>query len=180
VIKPVVLLEKRPDNKNKDELTPFQYGGKAWKDGTIKSDIPTKQLTKIHNAHFFLVCQVNPHATPFFFNARGAGGVPTSKRGNEHYRGGFLMALMEKFLKLEVRVCVPVRVHVHVLYCADMHIHTITHSHSSTHTRAHAYIDEEVAHAHRRAGPAPCHVWDLLAVLIHTGPDRYHPCACVA
>ena len=58
------------------------------------------------NCQFFLAAQCNPHIAPFFFNTRGDVGRPNRWiRGTteDSWRGGFLLAALEIFLKYDMR-----------------------------------------------------------------------------
>lgn len=55
------------------------------------------------NVQFFIVCQCNPHIVPFFYNSKGKVGRPSrwSSGTQEHsWRGGFLLAALEMYLKV--------------------------------------------------------------------------------
>ncbi|KAF9428365.1 hypothetical protein BGZ94_002627 [Podila epigama] len=73
ILNPVVLMRKRADGS----LVPFSYGGRGFKD-------------------------VNPHVHLFFYAARGSVGRPVSHLYGEGWRGGFLAASIEQFLKLDL------------------------------------------------------------------------------
>lgn len=87
----------RPQGKDSDEL--------YW-DGSIEQDIPTAGLAEMLNCHFFVAAQCNPHIVPFFYNAKGAVGMPmrwsSGKRGDS-WRGGFLLSALELYLKSDMR-----------------------------------------------------------------------------
>jgi len=58
------------------------------------------------NCQFFLAAQCNPHIAPFFFNTRGDVGRPNRwiRGTTEHsWRGGFLLAALEIYLKYSMR-----------------------------------------------------------------------------
>jgi len=81
-------------------------GAETYFDGSIKHDIPTTGLSEMLNCHFFVACQCNPHIVPFFFNAKGGVGQPTRWSGGEKetsWRGGFLLAALEMYLKNDMR-----------------------------------------------------------------------------
>jgi predicted acylesterase/phospholipase RssA len=72
-------------------------------DGSIRQDIPVAGLAEMLNCQFFIACQCNPHVVPFFFNAKGGVGRPSrwSSGAQEHsWRGGFLLAALEMYLKV--------------------------------------------------------------------------------
>lgn len=103
-IKPVLLRYKTPDgivrcqDENKDQT--------YW-DGSIDQDIPlTVGLAELFNCQFFLTAQCNPHIVPFFHNSKGDVGRPS--RWSRHmkmdsWRGGFLLAALELYLKADMR-----------------------------------------------------------------------------
>ena len=66
IIQPVELLCKDAQG----QIRPFHVHGKTWTDGTIKNDIPIKEIAAMHNANFFIVSQVNPHLVPFFYKVQ--------------------------------------------------------------------------------------------------------------
>ena len=63
MVQPVELLCKDREG----HIRPFHVHGKTWTDGTIKNDVPVKEIAAMHNANFFIVSQVNPHLVPFFY-----------------------------------------------------------------------------------------------------------------
>jgi hypothetical protein len=52
--------------------------------------------------NYTIVSQVNPHVHLFFYAARGSIGRPVSHLSGEGWRGGFLAASIEQFLKLDL------------------------------------------------------------------------------
>ncbi|CAB9524435.1 Patatin-like phospholipase domain-containing protein [Seminavis robusta] len=75
-------------------------------DGSIDSDIPVNGLAEMLNCQFFIAAQVNPHIVPFFFNPKGGVGRPCrwSSGAHEHsWRGGFLLATLEMYLKNDMK-----------------------------------------------------------------------------
>ncbi|KAF9158965.1 hypothetical protein DFQ26_007049 [Actinomortierella ambigua] len=98
VLNPVVLMRKRPDGS----LVPFSYGGRGYKDGSLRADIPLQALHTHFNVNYTIVSQVNPHIHLFFYAARGSVGRPVSHLYGEGWRGGFLAASIEQFLKLDM------------------------------------------------------------------------------
>lgn len=74
-------------------------------DGSITNDIPTTGLAESFNCKFFIVGQANPHVVPFFFSSRGSVGQPsrwTVAAGEEAWRGGFLLSVLETYLKVDM------------------------------------------------------------------------------
>ncbi|KAG0273945.1 hypothetical protein BGZ95_010258 [Linnemannia exigua] len=98
ILEPVVLMRKRPDGT----LVPFSYGGRGFKDGSLRADIPLQALHTHFNVNYTIVSQVNPHVHLFFYAARGSIGRPVSHLYGEGWRGGFLAASIEQFLKLDL------------------------------------------------------------------------------
>ncbi|KAF9921859.1 hypothetical protein FBU30_008079 [Linnemannia zychae] len=98
ILNPVVLMRKRPDGT----LVPFSYGGRGFKDGSLRADIPLQALHTHFNVNYTIVSQVNPHVHLFFYAARGSIGRPVSHLYGEGWRGGFLAASIEQFLKLDL------------------------------------------------------------------------------
>ncbi|KAF9125514.1 hypothetical protein BGW39_007337 [Mortierella sp. 14UC] len=98
ILQPVVLMRKRPDGS----LVPFSYGGRGFKDGSLRADIPLQALHTHFNVNYTIVSQVNPHVHLFFYAARGSIGRPVSHLYGEGWRGGFLAASIEQFLKLDL------------------------------------------------------------------------------
>ncbi|KAG0234523.1 hypothetical protein BGW41_001122 [Actinomortierella wolfii] len=98
ILNPVVLMRKRPNGS----LVPFSYGGRGFKDGSLRADIPLQALHTHFNVNYTIVSQVNPHIHLFFYAARGSVGRPVSHLYGEGWRGGFLAASIEQFLKLDM------------------------------------------------------------------------------
>mmetsp|Transcript_17151 Transcript_17151/g.48981 ORF Transcript_17151/g.48981 Transcript_17151/m.48981 type:complete len:616 (+) Transcript_17151:69-1916(+) len=68
------------------------------RDGTFENDVPIAAMSKVFNIHFSVVSQVNPHIIPFFYHPTGVGGRPIRFPWRK-YRGGFLVHLLEVWLK---------------------------------------------------------------------------------
>ncbi|KAG0227362.1 hypothetical protein BGX31_007016 [Mortierella sp. GBA43] len=98
ILNPVVLMRKRADGS----VVPFTYGGRGFKDGSLRADIPLQALHTHFNVNYTIVSQVNPHVHLFFYAARGSVGRPVSHLYGEGWRGGFLMSGIEQFLKLDL------------------------------------------------------------------------------
>jgi len=91
---------------SKGNIRYYGKGGESYYDGSIRSDIPTSGLAEMLNVQFFIVCQCNPHIVPFFYNSKGKVGRPSrwSSGQQEHsWRGGFLLAALEMYLKNDMR-----------------------------------------------------------------------------
>ncbi|KJZ74143.1 hypothetical protein HIM_06374 [Hirsutella minnesotensis 3608] len=97
VLNPVVLMTKLPDGS----LTPWAFGHR-WKDGSLRTDVPIKALNTLFNVNFTVVSQVNPHINFFFFSSRGSIGHPVTQRKGKGWRGGYLVSMLEHFLKLDM------------------------------------------------------------------------------
>jgi len=81
-------------------------GDETYFDGSIEHDIPIAGLSEMLNCQFFIACQVNPHIVPFFFNSKGAVGRPSRWSSGEQawsWRGGFLLAALELYLKNDMK-----------------------------------------------------------------------------
>lgn len=81
-------------------------GDETYFDGSIIHDIPIAGLSEMLNCQFFIACQVNPHIVPFFFNSKGAVGRPSRWSSGEQawsWRGGFLLAALELYLKNDMK-----------------------------------------------------------------------------
>jgi len=62
-------------------------------------------MSKMWGCNFFVVSQVNPHLVPLFFAQRGGTGRPAPTLAawkGSGLRGGFILAMFEKLLKLEM------------------------------------------------------------------------------
>ncbi|CAG8811009.1 15835_t:CDS:2, partial [Racocetra fulgida] len=87
ILNPVVLMQKLKDGT----LFPYNYGHK-WKDGSLRTDIPSQSLYMHFNVKNTIVSQVNPHVHLFFYAPRGTVGRPVS----------FVVASIEQYLKLDL------------------------------------------------------------------------------
>jgi predicted acylesterase/phospholipase RssA len=99
-ISPVRLQVKDPDG------TVRSAGDETYFDGSIEHDIPVNGLAEQLNCQFFVAAQCNPHVVPFFFNAKGGVGSPSRWRSGEQdasWRGGFLLAALEMYLKNDMK-----------------------------------------------------------------------------
>jgi len=75
-------------------------------DGSIQQDLPTQGLAEMLNCQFFIASQCNPHIVPFFFNPKGGVGRPSrwsSGHQEDSWRGGFLLAALEMYLKNDMK-----------------------------------------------------------------------------
>ncbi|CAG8462983.1 7788_t:CDS:2 [Acaulospora morrowiae] len=96
-LNPVVLMQKLKDGT----IIPYNYGHR-WKDGSLRTDIPIQQLNMHFNVKNTIVSQVNPHVHLFFYAPRGSIGRPVTHRQGMGWRGGFLFASTEQYLKLDL------------------------------------------------------------------------------
>lgn len=60
LFQPVELMTKDETG----ERVPYMPG-LHWTDGSLKSDLPTLRLRRLHNVNHFIVSQTNPHVIPF-------------------------------------------------------------------------------------------------------------------
>ncbi|CAG8797095.1 34750_t:CDS:2, partial [Racocetra persica] len=97
ILNPVVLMQKLKNGS----LFPYNYGHK-WKDGSLRTDIPIQSLYMHFNVKNTIVSQVNPHIHLFFYAPRGTVGRPVSHRHGRGWRGGFVVASIEQYLKLDL------------------------------------------------------------------------------
>lgn len=86
--KPVEAASEDPDNLQEVLM----------RDGSFESDVPVSAMSSLFNTHFSIVSQVNPHIIPFFYNPTGVPGRPIRWPWRK-YRGGFLVHLLEVWLK---------------------------------------------------------------------------------
>ncbi|KAL7580584.1 hypothetical protein ACA910_003705 [Epithemia clementina (nom. ined.)] len=83
-----------------------QQHDQTYCDGSIRQDIPIASLAEALNCQFFIASQCNPHVVPFFFHPKGGVGRPCrwSSGAQEHsWRGGFLLAALEMYLKTDMK-----------------------------------------------------------------------------
>ncbi|KAJ3291395.1 hypothetical protein HK104_006141 [Borealophlyctis nickersoniae] len=57
VLNPVELLMKLPNGT----LVPYRGAGRQWRDGSLMTDIPDRELHRLFGVNFTIVSQVNPH-----------------------------------------------------------------------------------------------------------------------
>ncbi|KAI7856709.1 acyl transferase/acyl hydrolase/lysophospholipase [Circinella umbellata] len=98
ILNPMVLLQKTPRSNH---LIPYDYGHK-FKDGSLRTDIPTQTLYNSFGVNYTIVSQVNPHIHLFFYANQGSPGRPVTHRWGKGWRGGFLASAVEQFLKLDL------------------------------------------------------------------------------
>jgi len=61
VLFPPVMLMSQDENAERVPYMPLL----RWNDGSLKSDLPTLRLRRLHNVNHFIVSQTNPHVLPF-------------------------------------------------------------------------------------------------------------------
>ncbi|CAF0855654.1 unnamed protein product [Adineta ricciae] len=104
LIHPVHLIEKLVNRHGEISYRPLHDERLQFRDGSFENDIPLNTLSEVFGCSYFLVSQTNPHIIPFFFNARGQGGLPSGWRlRGGAYRGGFLLATFELLLKEDMK-----------------------------------------------------------------------------
>ncbi|KAG1341726.1 hypothetical protein G6F62_004997 [Rhizopus arrhizus] len=111
ILPPVVLMQKKPRS---DHLIPYNYGHK-FKDGSLRTDIPTLALNTQFNVNYTIVSQVNPHVHLFFYANQGSPGRPVTHRQGNGWRGGFLASTIEQLLKLDLTKWMKVIRHLKLL-----------------------------------------------------------------
>ncbi|KAI8997698.1 acyl transferase/acyl hydrolase/lysophospholipase [Pilobolus umbonatus] len=98
ILTPVVLMQKKPGSEH---LIPYNYGHR-FKDGSLRTDIPTFALNTQFNVNYTVVSQVNPHVHVFFYANQGSPGRPVTHLQGRGWRGGFLASSIEQILKLDL------------------------------------------------------------------------------
>ena len=74
---PPVQLMTRDEDGQRAPYMPLL----RWSDGSLKSDLPTIRLRRLHNVNHFIVSQTNPHVLPFVSKREpGSKGVLNSAR----------------------------------------------------------------------------------------------------
>ncbi len=95
LLPPCPLFAKDAQGK----VSRYSGNGALWRDGSLRSDIPEKELQQLFRVKFTIVSQVNAHISMFFFRPRGHPGSPIIGR---RWRGGFVLASLIKYFLLEV------------------------------------------------------------------------------
>lgn len=67
VLPPIQLKRKTFDG----QVVPYLEEGLLWRDGSLRIDIPIRELHQMFRVNFTVVSQVNPHIIPFFFDNKG-------------------------------------------------------------------------------------------------------------
>lgn len=74
---PPVMLMTRDENSARVPYMPLL----RWNDGSLKSDLPTLRMRRLHNVNHFIVSQTNPHVLPFISKSEpGRRGLLNSAR----------------------------------------------------------------------------------------------------
>ena len=91
--------------KNADGTIVNEEGSKFF-DGSLKHDVPLDHLNTHFsnlNCRYTIVSQVEPHILPFFYCPQGSPGNPEIARRGDGLKGGFMLSLAERFLKLDMQ-----------------------------------------------------------------------------
>ncbi|KAI9209586.1 patatin-like phospholipase domain-containing protein c [Polychytrium aggregatum] len=86
----------------KGDYVPFRGVGKRWRDGSLRTDIPERELHQLFNINYTIVSQCNPHILVFFYQGRGSPGYPVAHRHGRGWRGGFLASAIIQHFKLDL------------------------------------------------------------------------------
>lgn len=100
------FVEPQRLNLKDSDGTVRSAGPETYYDGSIRHDIPTAGLSEMLNCQFFVACQCNPHIVPFFFDPKGGVGRPSRWASGDQstsWRGGFLLAALEMYLKNDMK-----------------------------------------------------------------------------
>lgn len=89
------LYRKTPQG----QVVKYFGNGKLWRDGSMRADIPERELQQLFRVKYTIVSQVNPHVSLFFFRPRGHPGRPSVAR---RWRGGFVSACLVKIFLLDI------------------------------------------------------------------------------
>ena len=92
ILSPATLYIKR-----NNQIIPYFDLGKAFRDGSLKTDIPTT------NSTYHIVSQTNPHILFFFYERLGSPGLPVPHRQGKGWRGGFISSFLIQHLKLDLQ-----------------------------------------------------------------------------
>ncbi len=77
VLFPPVMLMTQDEHDSRVPYMPLL----RWNDGSLKSDLPTLRLRRLHNVNHFIVSQTNPHVLPFISKREpGRDGLANSAR----------------------------------------------------------------------------------------------------
>ncbi|KAJ3356688.1 hypothetical protein HDU91_005515 [Kappamyces sp. JEL0680] len=84
---------------DRGRVSKYIGNGQLWRDGSLRSDIPERELHQLFRVKYTIVSQVNPHVSMFFYRPRGHPGSPIVGR---RWRGGFVLASLVKYFLLEI------------------------------------------------------------------------------
>lgn len=84
----------------KGQIVRYVGNGRLWRDGSMRSDIPERELQQLFRVKYTIVSQVNPHVSLFFFRPRGSPARPSVTR---RWRGGFILSSLVKLFLLDVK-----------------------------------------------------------------------------
>jgi predicted acylesterase/phospholipase RssA len=79
VIPPGTLYMK----DSKGNITPYLGAGLLWRDGSMISDIPEREIQQQFRVKHTIVSQVNPHISMFFYRPKGTAGAPSMNRSGK-------------------------------------------------------------------------------------------------
>jgi len=71
ILFPPVMLMTQGEGEERTPYMPLL----RWNDGSLKSDLPTLRLRRLHNVNHFIVSQTNPHVLPFMARAESSRGL---------------------------------------------------------------------------------------------------------
>ena len=80
----------------KGEVVEYFGNGRLWRDGSMRADIPERELQQLFRVKYTVVSQVNPHISLFFFRPRGHPGKPSVAR---RWRGILTFYLLFMFYR---------------------------------------------------------------------------------
>ncbi|KAJ3355362.1 hypothetical protein HDU91_005681 [Kappamyces sp. JEL0680] len=96
LLPPCPLFQK--DMRGK--IVPYNEAGRTWRDGSLRADIPHRELHQLFQVKYTIVSQVNPHISSFFFFPKGQVGKPSLHQ--KGWKGGFLAASVARFALLDM------------------------------------------------------------------------------
>lgn len=85
----------------KGQVLRYHGNGRLWRDGSMRQDIPEKELNINFRVKYTIVSQVNPHVMSFFYRPKGSSGTPSVHRRGLGWRGGFFAASLVSLFLLE-------------------------------------------------------------------------------
>jgi predicted acylesterase/phospholipase RssA len=86
--------------KDKDgKIVPYLSDGALWRDGSMISDIPEREMHQLFRVTHTIVSQVNPHISLFFYKPKGGAGSPAVRKG---WRGGFILTFLIRLFLLDI------------------------------------------------------------------------------